>query len=133
MTLTEQGSITTQGGNSIGIAALSGGGSINVTSLGPITTSGSGAIGIFADATNLVAKFPSEFRATPVFTGTPTGTVLVNATNVTTTGQFSTGIVAIGARDVTVNIAPGGSVLGGWQPDLTGRSPCSTCRPPAFS
>jgi hypothetical protein len=122
VTLTENGSITTQGGNGIGIAALSGGGSINVTSFGPITTSGSGAIGIFADATNLVARFPSEFRPTPVFTGTPTGTVQVNATNVTTTGPFSTGIVANGARDVTVNVAPSGSVSGGWQPDLTGRS-----------
>jgi hypothetical protein len=104
--------ITTQGGNGIGIAALSGGGNINVTSSGPITTSGSGAIGILADSTNLVARFPSEFRATPVFNGTPTGTVQVNATNVLTTGQFSTGIVANGVRDVTVNIAPGGSVSG---------------------
>ncbi len=50
VTLTKEGSITTFGGNGIGIAALSGGGSINVTSLGPITTNGSGAIGIFADA-----------------------------------------------------------------------------------
>jgi hypothetical protein len=66
--------ITTQGGNGIGIAALSGGGNINVTSSGPITTSGSGAIGILADSTNLVARFPSELRATPVFNGTPTGT-----------------------------------------------------------
>ena len=43
--------ITTQGGNSIGIAALSGGGNINVTSFGPITTSGASSIGIFADST----------------------------------------------------------------------------------
>jgi Autotransporter beta-domain len=48
--------------------------------------------------------------------------VQVNATNVLTTGQFSTGIVANGVRDVTVNIAPGGSVSGGWQADLTGGS-----------
>ena len=128
--------ITTQGGNGIGIAALSGGGSINMTSSGPITTSGSGAIGIFADSTNLAARFPSEFRTTPVFTAAPTGTVQVNATNVATTGQFSTGIGATGALGVTVNIAPGGSVMGGWQADLTsvGPSPLrSVCRPPALS
>ena len=121
VTLTGNGSITTFGGNGIGIAALSGGGSINVTSIGQITTNGSGSIGIFADATNLVRSFPSEFRATPVFTGTP-GTVEVNATNVTTTGQFSTGIVANGALGATVNIASGGSVNGGWQAGLTGGS-----------
>ena len=46
----------------------------------------------------------------------------VNATNVTTTGQFSTGIVANGAPDVMVNVAPGGSVNGGWQAGLTGGS-----------
>ena len=106
----------------MGIVALSGGGSINVTSSGPITTHGSGAVGIFADSTNLVARSPSEFRPTPVFTATPTGTVQVNATNILTTGQFSTGIVAKGARDVTVNIASGGSVMGGWQAGLTGGS-----------
>ena len=122
VTLTEKGSITTFGGNGMGIVALSGGGSINVTSSGPITTHGSGAVGIFADSTNLIARAPSEFRATPVFNAAPTGTVQVNATNVTTTGQFSTGIVANGARDVMVNIAPGGSVSGGWQTGLTGGS-----------
>ena len=56
--------ITTFGGNGMGIVALSGGGSINVTSSGPITTGGSGAVGIFADSTNLVARSPSEFRPT---------------------------------------------------------------------
>ncbi|MGO4677868.1 autotransporter outer membrane beta-barrel domain-containing protein [Bosea sp. 2YAB26] len=114
--------ITTFGGNGMGIVALSGGGSVNVTSSGPITTHGSGAVGIFVDSTNLVASSPSEFRPTPVFTGVPTGTVQVNATNVLTTGQFSSGIVAKGARDVTVNVAPGGSIMGGWQADLTGGS-----------
>ena len=64
----------------------------------------------------------SRIGPTPVFTGTPTGTVQVYATNVSTTGQFSSGIVAIGGGDVAVNVAPGGSVSGGWQPDLTGRS-----------
>ena len=40
-----------------------------------------------------------------------------------TTGQFSTAIVATGGGDVTVNIPSGGSVMGGWQADLTSVGP----------
>ena len=49
----------------------------------------------------------------------------VNATNVSTTGEFSTGINARpdGGGNVTVNIASGGSVMGGWQADLTSVGP----------
>ena len=87
------------GGNGIGIAALSGGGSINVTSIRAKSRRTAPAQSASSPtATNLVRSFPSEVRATPVFTGTPTGTVQVNATNVSTTGQFSTGINANGAR-----------------------------------
>ena len=114
--------ITTQGGNGIGIAALSGGGGIAINSSGPITTTGSGAFGIFANNSNLSASFPSEFKATPVFNGVPIGTIEVNATTVTTTGEFSTGIVANGSGNVAVNVLPGGSVSGGWQAGLTGGS-----------
>ena len=46
--------ITTEGGNGIGIVALSGGGSINVNSSGPITTTGAGAFGILADSGNIL-------------------------------------------------------------------------------
>ena len=113
--------ITTQGGNGIGIAALSGGGGIAINSFGTITTTGSGAFGIFANNTNLIASFPSEFKATPVFNGVPIGTTEVNATTVTTTGEFSTGIVANGTGKVAVNVLPGGSVSGGWQAGLTRR------------
>jgi outer membrane autotransporter protein len=38
-------------------------------------------------------------------------------------GQFGTGISATGGGGVTVNIAPGGSVMGGWQADLTSVGP----------
>ena len=125
-----------QGGNGIGILALaSGSGSINgdflradhdkrlkrsrhrcrqrqldanvtVTASGAITTQGAESHGIWATST--------------------TGTVQVNAiNNVSTTGQFSTGINAISSGfrtggNVAVNVAPGGSVMGGWQADLTG-------------
>jgi hypothetical protein len=46
--------------------------------------------------------------------------VQVNATNVTTRGEFGNGISATGgSAGVTVNIPSGGSVMGGWQADLT--------------
>jgi outer membrane autotransporter protein len=93
--------ITTVGGNGIGILVQSGSGSITVNSSGPIATNGYGAHGVFADSPG------------------PTGTVQVKAANVTTTGEFSTAISATGGGDVTVNVTPGGSVVGGWQADPT--------------
>ena len=48
-----------------------------------------------------------------------TGTVTVNATNVLTMGQFGTAISATAGGNVAVNIPAGGSVMGGWQADLT--------------
>ncbi len=54
----------------------------------------------------------------------------VNATDVSTTGQFSTAINAVstgingtGGGNVTVNIPSGGSVMGGWQADVTSVGP----------
>ncbi len=77
-------------------------------SSGAITTQGAEAHGIWAAST--------------------TGTVQVNAiNNVSTTGQFSTGINAISSGlpgtpggNVAVNIAQGVSVMGGWQAGVTG-------------
>jgi hypothetical protein len=157
VTLTGDGSITTQGGNGIGIAALSGGGNINVTSSGPITTSGSGAFGILADSGNILnngnmiinnpiltpggnimvtasgAISTQGAEAHGIWAASTTGTVQVNATNnVSTTGQFSTGINAISTGlpatgtpggNVAVNVAQGVSVMGGWQADLTSVGP----------
>src|SRR4029077_10186066 len=40
-------------------------------------------------------------------------------TNVSTLGQFGTGISATAGGNVTGNILPRGSVMGGWQADLT--------------
>ena len=79
-----------------------------VTASGAITTQGAEAHGIWAAST--------------------TGTVQVNAfNNVSTTGQFSTGINAISSGlpgtpggNVAVNVAQGVSVMGGWQADVTG-------------
>ena len=82
------------------------GGPITISASGAITTQGPEAHGIWAAST--------------------TGPVQVTATNVSTTGQFSTAINAVstgingtGGGNVTVNIPSGGSVMGGWQADLT--------------
>ena len=54
VSLLSPGSITTEGGNGIGIAAASVGGSVAVNSSGPITTTNSGAFGILADSGNIL-------------------------------------------------------------------------------
>ena len=150
--------ITTQGGGGIGILALAnnggGGGSsggVTVASSGPITTSGVEALGIVADSgtiynathsrpdlgpggnvtvTSSGAITTQGAEAHGIWAASTTGTVLVNAfNNVSTTGQFSTGINAISngvpaagtpGGNVAVNVAQGVSVMGGWQADVTG-------------
>src|SRR5262249_18240401 len=101
--------ITTEGGNGIGIAALSpffggAGGPITVLASGPISTSGDAAHGIWASTTD---------------------TVRVDASNISTKGQFSTGIYANSDAGgaVVVNIASGGLVSGGWQAGVSGVGP----------
>jgi outer membrane autotransporter protein len=123
--------ITTQGGGGAGIQALSGGGSITVNAFGPIdTTNGSNAVGILADSGTILAQKvglltdTTTIRQGIVVPTSTTGSVQVNATNVSTLGQFGTGISATaGIGGVTVNIASGGSVMGGWQADLTSVGP----------
>ena len=125
ITIASSGPITTSGAEALGIVADSGtirnatqgappgpGGNIMVTAsgAGAITTLGAGAHGIWAAST--------------------TGTVQVNAfSNVSTTGQFSTGINAISSGlpgtpggNVAVNVAQGVSVNGGWQDTGVGAS-----------
>ena len=127
--------ITTVGGNGSGIFATSGSGSIIVNASGPInTTDGSDAVGILADSgtalvysSGVLAADITTIRPSPTST---TGSVEVTAANVSTLGQFGTGISATaGSGGVTVNILPGGSVTGGWQADLDGVGP--TYRLPA--
>jgi outer membrane autotransporter protein len=150
VSLLSPGSITTEGGNGIGIAAASVGGSIAVNSSGPITTTNSGAFGILADSGNILnnnnmiinnpiltpggpitvmasgAISTQGAEAHGIWAASTTGPVQVTATNVSTSGQFSTAINAVstgingtGGSNVTVNIPSGGSVMGGWQPDVT--------------
>ena len=138
ITIASSGPITTSGAEALGIVADSGtirnatqgappgpGGNIMVTAsgAGAITTQGAGAHGIWAAST--------------------TGTVQVNAfSNVSTTGQFSTGINAISSGlpgtpggNVAVNVAQGVSVNGGWQDyrRRRARARSSLYRPPALS
>ena len=150
VSLLSPGSIKTEGGNGIGIAAASVGGSIAVNSSGPITTTNSGAFGILADSGNILnnnnmiinnpiltpggpitvmasgAISTQGAEAHGIWAASTTGPVQVTATNVSTSGQFSTAINAVstgingtGGSNVTVNIPSGGSVMGGWQPDVT--------------
>ena len=151
--------ITTEGGGGIGILALAnnGGGSginsggVTVASSGPITTSGVEALGIVADSGTIYNVTHSRPELGPggnvtvtssgaittqgaeahgIWAASTTGTVQVNATNnVSTTGQFSTGINAISTGvpatgtpggNVAVNVAQGVSVMGGWQAGVTG-------------
>jgi hypothetical protein len=128
-------------------SALGASGSVTVDSSGPITTNGTGAIGIVADSGKLRNNSngrPSQPGGAVVVTASgaistkgdvshgiwassTTGPVQVTATNVSTTGQFSVGINAVspgingtGGGNVVVSIPSGGSVMGGWQADLTG-------------
>ena len=154
VSLLSPGSITTEGGNGIGIAAASVGGSVAVNSSGPITTTNSGAFGILADSGNILnnnnmiinnpiltpggpitvmasgAISTQGAEAHGIWAASTTGPVQVTATSVSTTGQFSTAINAVstgiggtGGGNVAVNIPSGGSVMGGWQADLTSVGP----------
>ncbi len=136
--------------NGVGGPGINSGG-ITIASSGPITTSGAEALGIVADSGTIRNATPGGAPAEPggnimvtasgagaittqgaeahgIWAASTTGTVLVNAfSNVSTTGQFSTGINAISSGlpgtpggNVTVNVAQGVSVNGGWQAGVTG-------------
>lgn len=137
--------ITTSGGNGVGIIALSGGGTIDVTSSGSIATNGTGALGIYTETSSQIARFATEFPGASVYAGPATGatttvsasgpistvgaeshgiwasstngSVVVNARQIVTTGQFSAAVHAEGTA-TSVNIATGGSAMGGWQADV---------------
>ena len=164
VSLLSPGSITTEGGNGIGIAAASVGGSVAVNSSGPITTTNSGAFGILADSGNILnnnnmiinnpiltpggpitvmasgAISTQGAEAHGIWAASTTGPVQVTATNVSTSGQFSTAINAVstgingtGGGNVTVNIPSGGLIMGGWQPDVSSVGLTTVCRRPALS
>jgi Autochaperone Domain Type 1 len=118
--------ITTFGGNGTGITALSSGsGNITVNSSGPInTTNGSNAVGILADSSGTILRrspgLLTDIQSINPVATSITGSVQVNTSkNVFAQGEFGTGISATsGVGAVTVNVQAG-SVMGGWQQDLT--------------
>jgi outer membrane autotransporter protein len=118
--------ITTHGGNGTGITALSSGiGSITVNSSGPInTTNGSNAVGILADSSGTILRrspgLLNDIQPINPVLRSITGSVQVNTSkDVLAQGEFGTGISATsGSGAVTVNVQAG-SVMGGWQADLT--------------
>ncbi|MDR3631106.1 MAG: autotransporter outer membrane beta-barrel domain-containing protein [Desulfocapsaceae bacterium] len=132
--------ITTAGGGGDGILALSDTGSVAVNATGPITTTGLRAFGILTDSGNgVLGSIPGQGGSVAVAASGPisttgneahgiwanstTGTVQVSASQVSATGEYSVGIKAKGGGDVTVNIAQGGSIMGGWQPDVSSVGP----------
>src|SRR5262249_2940374 len=114
--------ITVHGGGGLGIVAVagsSGSGSATVDAsgaTGPIVADGSTAVGILADS----GFIRNTGRNSASAGTTTTGAVLVNASNVVSApGQFGVGISATGGSGgVTVNVPSGGSIMGGWQPDV---------------
>jgi outer membrane autotransporter protein len=122
--------ITTFGGNGTGITALSSGiGSITLNSSGPInTTNGSNAVGILADSSGTILRrspgLLNDIQPINPVLRSITGAVQVNTSNnVLAQGEFGTGISATsGSGAVAVNVQAG-SVMGGWQADLTSVGP----------
>jgi autotransporter family porin len=142
--ITNNGAIGTQGTSSSGIfatTATSGtapAGVISISSSGAIATTQTLSFGIFASSsTSTTALSGAVLVAAPgaistqgmeahgIWASSTTGTIEVDTTNVSTTGQFSSGINATGGGNVTVNIAQGGTVRGGWQasPDISSVGP----------
>jgi hypothetical protein len=135
------GPITTNGSGADGIFAQSGsttsvavgpGGDIGVTTsgAGAISTLGDGSSGIRANSTTGTVQVNASgaistqgAESQGIWANSATGTVQVDATNVSTHGEFSAAINATGGGDVTVNIPSGGSIMGGWQADLTSVGP----------
>jgi hypothetical protein len=122
--------ITTSGGNGTGITALSSGnGSITVNSSGSInTTNGSNAVGILADSSGTILRRSPGLLTdiqpiNPVPTAITGPVQVITSKDVLAQGEFGTGISATsGSGAVTVNVQAG-SVMGGWQADLTGVGP----------
>jgi outer membrane autotransporter protein len=118
VTLSGQGSITTQGPESHGIQASSTTGSVQVTATN-VSTTGEFSTAINATSSELsvtpahgigTASSPSG-EVAPLNGPPPDGPVPV----ITGVNAARTGIARASGGNVTVNIASGGSIMGGWQ------------------
>ena len=146
------GPITTNGSGARGIFAQSRTGTVDVTSSGAISTNGITAFGIRADSGTLPTLLSSDpgddvgataapsgigsavtvnatapittvgQEAQGIWASSATGPTVINVAQVMTTGQFSSAVRATGAT-VAVNVAAGGSVMGGWQSGVTDVGP----------
>ena len=105
-----------------------------ITSVGPATTDPSNLpVGIRANNSGTNAPIFVNYtgpgitveggNGVGILAQSGSGSINVTSTGpIKTTGEFSSGIVAITGGNVAVNIASGVSVMGGWQADLTGGS-----------
>jgi hypothetical protein len=114
--------ITVHGGGGLGIVAVSGSPDA-MTRSGSATVDASGASGsIVADGFSAVGILADSGTIRNAIKGRPTTTmtdlVQVTASNVTTPGEFGTAISATGGSG-GVTVTTGGSIMGGWQPDVT--------------
>ncbi|CAB3749016.1 autotransporter outer membrane beta-barrel domain-containing protein [Paraburkholderia humisilvae] len=128
--INSSGPITTSGATSFGIRADSGTLSRAVLPANPqqdppdVTGGLTGPSGIGGTVTvNATAPIKtSGIESHGIWATSATGAVNVTATSVTTTGEFTSGIAANGAS-TTVTVASGGTVMGGWQPGMSGVGP----------
>ncbi len=150
--ISSTGPITTNGSSASGILAQSRTGTVDVTSSGAISTNGITAFGIRTDSGTLPILLSSDPRddsgpfaapsgiggavtvnatapistvgqeAQGIWASSATGPTVINTAQVMTTGQFSSAVRATGAA-VAVNVAAGGTVMGGWQSGVTDVGP----------
>lgn len=137
-TIIASGIISTTGNNSAGINALSADGTINIAAYASIATSGDGAQGILANSTGPNGSVRVTSFGPIVTAGLESHGVVANAvgaaladvrSSVTAQGQYAVGIsVTSSLATADIIIAPGASIMGGWQPDTASTGPTSLLR-----
>ncbi len=125
------GAIDLRAAYSTGIYASSDGG-VDITSTGLITAAGDYVVGIYADnnttttsITNDAAIGVNGLGAAGLLIRAGADTVLTVNASVIAEGNYAAGINAFG-DPLTITIANGVSVMGGWQADATGTGPAAS-------
>jgi len=126
ITVNSSGPITTNGSGALGILADSGNilnaiagsrGDLLATALGASPLLGAGGSPSTGGPVTVVTSAPITTRGAEsdaIWATSTTGPVQVTVSTLSATGEFSAGINANGGS-TTVNVSPGGSVMGGWQ------------------
>jgi hypothetical protein len=140
VTVASSGPITTSGAEALGIVADSGT-IYNATRNPPVSPGPGGNIVVTTSGAGAISTQGAEAHG--IWAASTTGTVQVDAfNNISTTGQFSTGINAISTgvpatgapgSNVTVNVAQGVSVKADGRIPASARARSSLYRPPALS